>query len=106
MSLKSKVTKIQNKLEHKFALNALAKNEKGSVEMLKASIIAIIALVVIVTLGVAILPGAVTSLSDTGSITNYSTWSTGTKSIWTALAIFVVLVFLMILVAILLGVIS
>ena len=85
-------------------LPKFAQNDSGSVDMLKGGIIAIVALVVIVTLGVAILPGSVTSLSNTSAISGYSTWSSGTQSIWSALGVFVALVFLLILVAILLAV--
>ena len=90
-------------------MNPFAQNDKGMIDgvgTLKGAIVAIVALVIIVTLGVAILPGAVTSLSNTSAITGYSTWSAGTQSVWIALAVFVVLVFLLILVAVLLGVLS
>lgn len=84
---------------------SMMKDEKAEMaSMLKAAIIAIVALVVIVTLGAAILPGSITTLSNTSGITGYSTWAAGTQSVWTALAVFVVLVFLLIIVAILLAV--
>lgn len=103
--VKSMLKKAQDCLKKQLVQNPFAQNEKAEmVHMLKASIIAIVALVVIVTLGVAIIPGSVTSLSNTSAITGYTTWSTGTQAIWIALAVFVVLVFLLILVSILLAV--
>ena len=105
MSIKSELRKAKKILENRIGLSPFVTNDKAEMAgMLKASIIAIVALVVIVTLGVAILPGAITILSNTSAIDSYDTWSSGTQSVWTALAVFVVLVFLLILVAILLAV--
>jgi len=85
-------------------LNPFVSNEKAEmVGMLKGAIIAIVALVVIVTLGSAILPGSIDTLSENITAT-HPTWSDGTESIWESLAIFVALVFLLILVAVLLSV--
>lgn len=64
--------------------------------MMIAGIIAIVALVVIAILGSALLPGAVTAIVDT----NTTTWSTGSISIWDSTPIFVVLGFLLIILAI------
>jgi type II secretory pathway component PulF len=105
MSIKSTLTQIQEILRSKIELNAFAKNEKGEVggNMLKVAIVAIVALVVIVILGTALLPGAIDSLS-VNMTQAHPSWSSGTTSVWNALAIFVVLVFLLILVAMLLAV--
>jgi len=106
LSLKSKLIEIQKQLKGKLASNAFAKNDKAGMDsgMLKGAIVAIIAVVIIVILGTAILPGVVTTLSNTSEIAGYSSWSTGTQSVWTALAVFVVIIFLVILVAVLLAV--
>ena len=106
MTIKAKLTELRNKLMGKLAVNEFAQNDKGEfgAGMLKGAIVAIVAVVIIVILGTAILPGAVTTLADTANVSGYSTWSDGTQSIWTALSVFVVLIFLVILVAVLLAV--
>jgi type II secretory pathway component PulF len=71
--------------------------------ILKGAILAIIALVIIVVLGTALLPGSVDTLNGVNA-TTHPTWTTGTLSIWSALSIFVVLVFLLIVVSILFAV--
>jgi len=102
LSFTSKLVEIKNKITDK--LTPFVQNEKAEmVGMLKGSIIAIVALVVIVTLGAAILPGAIDTLSENITST-HPTWSDGTESIWESLAIFVALVFLLILVAVLISV--
>jgi len=105
LSFKSKLIELQNKLKAK----AFAKNESGMLDgvgLLKGAIVAVIALVVIVLLVQAIVPGAITSISNTSAITGYSTWSPGTQSIWESIPMIVGVVVLMLFVALLLGVIG
>ena len=94
-------TEIKNMLSMK---KSLWNDEKAEMMgILKGAILAIIALVIIVVLGTALLPGSVDTLNGVNSST-HPTWTTGTLSIWSALSIFVVLVFLLIIVAILFAV--
>lgn len=68
--------------------------------VMKGAIVAVVAIVVVLLLGSAILPGAITAVANTTAITGYSTWSAGTQSVWSAIQIFGVLAFFLIIVAI------
>ena len=88
---RTKLEKVQKDLEV-FRDDQRAEYAK----MMTGGIIAIVAIVVIAILGSALLPGAVNTVIDT----NTTTWSTGSVSIWDAIPIFIVLAFLLIVLAI------
>lgn len=75
-------------------------DEKAYGETMKTGIVAIVALVVIAILASALLPAAITSIVDT----NTTAWSAGAVSMWDAVPIFLVLVFLLIVIGLALGV--
>ncbi|MDD5407074.1 MAG: hypothetical protein PHE73_09075 [Sulfurovaceae bacterium] len=52
------------------------------------------------TLVQAIVPGSITGVSDTANISKYSTWSSGTQSMWGAIGTFGVLAVLLLIIGI------
>jgi len=73
---------------------------------MKEAILAIVTIVVLLILASAIVPGAVTTISNTSAITGYNTWSAGSQSMWGVIALFAVLCILLIFVGIALSVIG
>lgn len=77
---------------------------------MKGAIVATVAVVVVLLLGSALMPGAITAVSNTTAITGftanstltggYSGWSSSTQTTWNAIGIFGVLAFFLVLVAI------
>jgi len=96
--------KARTKLETvQKALEAFRDDQKAEVgKMMGGAIMVIVALVIISILGAALLPSAITTIIGT----NTSTWDTGAVSMWSAITIFIVLVFLLIFVALALYVIK
>jgi hypothetical protein len=73
---------------------------------MKEAILAIVTIVVLLILASAIVPGAITTISNTSAITGYSTWTAGAQSMWSVIALFAVLCILLIFVGIALSVIG
>ena len=72
----------------------------------KGLIMAVIALYVIAILVQSVVPGAITTFSNTSGITGYSTWSSQTTSAWASLPTLVVVVVVIIFIAIVIAVIN
>lgn len=84
-------------------LEAFRDDQKAEMaKMMGAGILAIVALVIIAILGSALLPSAITAIVGT----NTTTWGAGAISMWGAITIFIVLVFLLLFVALALYVIK
>lgn len=77
----------------KNGIESMMNDKQGSVGALMISgIIAIVALVVISILGSSLLPGAVTTVTNTTT----TGWADGAVSMWTSIPIFIILGFLLI----------
>jgi len=88
---RTKLEKVQKDLE------TFIDNQKAEVgKMMIGGIIAIVAIVVIAILGSALLPGAVSTVTNTTT----TGWDAGVISIWDAIPIFIVLAFLLIVIGI------
>lgn len=72
----------------------------------KGLIMAVIALYVVAILVQSVVPGAITTFSNTSGITGYSTWSAQTTSAWASLPTLVVVVVVIIFIAIVIAVIN
>lgn len=91
---------------NKLQKDPFAQNDAGMIGILKGAIVAVIAIVIIAALVSAIIPGAIDSLSSTNMTASHPTWSDGVVSIYSTLAIFVVIAILLIFVAIIFAVIG
>lgn len=93
------------KLFLKSLLNPVAMDEKAEINLgglMAAIIMGVVTIVVALLLGTAILPSSITGISNTSAIAGYSTWSSGTQSMWVAIPIFAVLSFFLLFVAVVL----
>ncbi len=72
----------------------------------KGLIIAILALYVISILVQAVIPGAITTFSNTSAITGYSTWSSSTTSAWGSLPSLVIVDVVVIFIAVVVAVVN
>lgn len=72
----------------------------------KGLIMAVIALYVIAILVQAVIPGTITTFSNTSAITGYSTWSASVTSAWASLPSVVIVVTVVIFIAIVVAVIN
>ncbi len=93
MTSKNKITKQLKK----FIANEQAEVQK----LLVMPILAILALFIVATLGMSVIPQAITTSSDTGNISGYAAnWTTSTKSTFSTIPTFLALGFFLVIVAI------
>lgn len=79
------------------------RDNRGELGMLLVlPILVIISLVVVSTFGSAIIPGAITTASNTTAISGYSTWSTQNQNLFTTVPTFISMNYLFVYVIILL----
>ena len=72
----------------------------------KGLILAVIALYVISILVQAVIPGTITTFSNTSAITGYSTWSSSVTSAWSSIPSVVIVVVVVIFIAIIVAVVN
>lgn len=72
----------------------------------KGLIMAVIALYVVSVLVQSVIPGAITTFSNTSAISGYSTWSAQTTTAWSSLPTLIIVVVVIIFIAIVIAVIN
>jgi len=95
--IKEKLLAKKSGVEQK--LNKMLTDNRGEFGI-STLIMGVIALVVILILVTAVVPGAISGISNTSAITDYSTWSSGAQSMWSQLGTIAVLVIFLLLLAV------